>query len=429
MIKMKSILKITIIFFLSAGIIPIMNSCKKDKVPTLPVLTTVTVSGISPTVAVSGGNITTDGGASITVRGVCWTTSTSPTVAGSHTTDGTGTGSFASNITGLTPNTPYYVRAYATNSAGTAYGNEVSFNTIAILLPTLTTTVPSSITSTTAVSGGEITSDGNGAITARGVCWDTTTNPSITNSHTTDATGAGSFTSNLTGLSTGTTYYARAYATNSTGTAYGNQVTFNTMIADIDGNLYNIVTIGTQVWLKENLKVTKYQDGTIIPNVSDNTAWSGLSNGAYCWYNNNSATYKDSYGALYNWYTLSTGILCPDGWHAPTDAEWHQLIFFLDPAALLSNPESLIAGNKLKESGTTHWQSTNSGATNESGFTALPGGSRDINGAFSRIGTSGFWWGSDNSTAWYRDLDYNYAGVIRVSPNNKNGFSVRCIKN
>jgi uncharacterized protein (TIGR02145 family) len=427
--QMKYFLKITIIVFLSACIIPVMNFCKKEKVPTLPVLTTVNVSGISPTVAVSGGNITTDGGASITVRGVCWATSTNPTVAGSHTTDGTGTGSYTSSITSLTANTPYYVKAYATNSAGIAYGNEVSFTTIPILLATLTTTIPSSITSTTAISGGDITADGNSAITSRGVCWSTTANPSITDSHTTNGTGIGSFTSNLTGLSTGTTYYERAYATNSAGTAYGNQVTFNTMIADIDGNFYNIVTIGTQVWLKENLKVTKYQDGTIIPNISDNTAWSGLSNGAYCWYNNNSATYKDTYGALYNWYTLSSGLLCPAGWHAPTDAEWHQLILFLDPSAPLSNPESLIAGNKLKESGTTHWQSPNSGATNESGFTALPGGSRDINGAFSRIATSGFWWGSDNSTAWYRDLDYNYAGVIRVSPNKKNGLSVRCIKN
>jgi hypothetical protein len=223
---MKSFLKITIIVFLSAGMIPCMNSCKKDKVPTLPVLTTVTVSGVSPTVAASGGNITTDGGASIIVRRVCWTTSTNPTVAGSHTTDGTGTGSFTSSITGLTANTPYYVRAYATNSAGTAYGNEVPFTTIAILLPTLTTTLPSSITSTTAVSGGNITSDGNGDITARGVCWGTTTNPSITNSHTSDDTGVGSFTNNLIGLSAGTTYYERAYATNSEGTAYGNQVTF-----------------------------------------------------------------------------------------------------------------------------------------------------------------------------------------------------------
>ena len=426
---MKSFLKITIIVFLFAGMIPCMNSCKKDKVPTLPVLTTVTVSGVSPTVAASGGNITTDGGASITVRGVCWALSTNPTVAGSHTTDGSGTGSFTSSITGLTANTPYYVKAYATNSAGTAYGNEVSFTTIPIVLATLTTTVPSSITSTTAVTGGNISDDGHGDITARGVCWGTNASPTVADSHTTDATGAGSFTSNLTGLSAGITYYERAYATNSAGTAYGNQVTFNTMIADIDGNLYNIVSIGTQVWIKENLKVTKYQNGIPIPNISDNTAWSGLSTGAYCWYNNNSATYKDTYGAIYNRYTVSSGILCPTGWHAPTDAEWHQLILFLDAAALLSSTESQIAGNKLKESGTTHWQSTNSGATNESGFTALPGGMRDINGAFNRIGTSGYWWNSDNSTAWDRELDYNYAGVLRVSPNTNNGFSARCIKN
>ena len=429
MIKMKSLLKITIIVFLASAIISIINSCKKEKVPTLPVLSTSNVSGISTKVAVTGGNITTDGGASITVRGVCWALSTNPTVAGSHTTDGSGTGSFTSNITGLTANTPYYVKAYATNSAGTAYGNEVSFTTIPIVLATLTTTVPSSITSTTAVTGGNISDDGHGDITARGVCWGTIANPTVSDSHTTDATGAGSFTSNLTGLSAGITYYERAYATNSAGTAYGNQVTFNTMIADIDGNLYNIVSIGTQVWIKENLKVTKYQNGTPIPNISDNTAWSGLSTGAYCWYNNNSATYKDTYGAIYNRYTVSSGILCPTGWHAPTDAEWHQLILFLDASALLSSTESQIAGNKLKESGTTHWQSTNSGATNESGFTALPGGMRDINGAFNRIGTSGYWWNSDNSTAWDRELDYNYAGVLRVSPNTNNGFSARCIKN
>ncbi len=426
--KMKCFLKITAIIFLSVSIIPIMSSCKKEKDPTTPVLTTVNVSGITQTGSVSGGNVTSDGGASVTARGACWSNSANPTVAGSHTTDGTGTGNFTSSLTGLTANTIYYVKAYATNSAGTGYGNEITFTTNPVLLATLTTTVPTSIAAITAVSGGNITSDGSGAITARGICWGINANPAITDSHTADGTGIGSFTSNLTGLTAGTTYYERAYATNSAGTAYGNQITFNTMIADIDGNLYNIVKIGTQLWLKENLKVTKYKDGNVIPNVTDNTAWSGLSNGAYCWYNNDATTYKNTYGAIYNWYTLSTGNLCPTGWHTPTDAEWHQMILFLDPGAVLTSTESKVAGGKLKETGTTHWQSPNTGATNETGFTALPGGDRDINGAYNRIGTSGKWWCSDNTTAWYRNLEFNIADVLRVSPNKINGYSVRCIK-
>ncbi len=425
---MKCLLKILAIVFLSAGILPGMNSCKKEKVPTPPVLTTVNVSGFTQTGAVSGGNITSEGGASVTVRGVCWSTSINPTIAGSHSTDGAGVGSFTSNMTGLTANTTYYVKAYATNSAGTAYGNEVSFSTNPVLLAILTTTVPTSIATITTTSGGNITSDGGGSITARGVCWSKNSNPSITDSHTTDGTGSGSFTSTLTGLSAGTIYYERAYATNSAGTAYGNQVTFSTMIADIDGNLYKIVFIGTQVWMAENLKTTKLNDNTLIPLVSDNTAWANLITPAFSWYNNDMVANKAVYGAIYNWYSVNTGNLCPTGWHVPTDIEWHQLVLFLDQSAVISNPESLVAGNKLKESGTNHWQSPNSGATNESGFTALPGGMRDINGAFSRIGTSGFWWGSDISTVWYRDLDFNYAGVIRVSPSKKNGLSVRCLK-
>jgi uncharacterized protein (TIGR02145 family) len=425
---MKCFIKITVIVFLSAGILQIMDSCKKEKTLTLPVLSTVIVSGITQTGAVSGGNITSDGGASVTDRGVCWSASTNPAVTGTHTTDGTGTGSFASNLTGLSSGTTYYVRAYATNSVGTAYGNEVSFATNPPVLATLTTTAPSSITATTTVSGGEITSDGNGTITARGVCWGTVTDPTVTDSHTTDGTGTGSFTSNLTGLSAATTYYVRAYATNSAGTAYGNQVSFNTMLVDIDGNLYKIVTIGAQVWMAENLKTTKFNNNTAIPLVTDNTAWSNLATPGYCWYNNE-ITNKDIYGAIYNWYTAYDINLCPTGWHAPTDAEWHQLILFIDPGATLTITESQVAGGKLKESGTTHWQTPNTGATDETGFTALPGGDRDINGAYNRVGTSGKWWCSDNTTARYRDLEFNVADVLRVSSNGKNGYSVRCIKN
>jgi hypothetical protein len=177
--------------------------------PSLATLTTTAASAIAGTTATSGGSITNDGGTVITSRGVCWSTSQNPTIAlSTKTSDGTGTGNFTSNITGLTPGTTYYLRAYATNSAGTAYGNQISFSTVtAVVLPTLTTTAASGITGTTASSGGNITSDGGGNINARGVCWSTVQNPTITlNTKTSDGTGTGNFTSSITGLSPGTTY-------------------------------------------------------------------------------------------------------------------------------------------------------------------------------------------------------------------------------
>ena len=199
---------------------------------TLPIvgatLTTAEATSITSSSAISGGNITSDGGGSVTDRGVCWSISKSPTIEGSHVSSGTGTGTFTSSLTGLAPNTAYYIRAYATNSAGTVYGNEVSFTSNPILLATMTTVAVTAITTTTAISGGNITSDGGSAVTARGVCWGTATDPAVTGSHTIDGTGIGSFASSLTGLTANTTYYVRAYATNSVGTVYGNVLSLTT---------------------------------------------------------------------------------------------------------------------------------------------------------------------------------------------------------
>ena len=190
---------------------------------------------------------------------------------------------------------------------------------------------------------------------------------------------------------------------------------------DYDGNIYTSVTIGTQTWLTTNLKTTHYTDGTIIPNLTGTTDWSTDSTGAYCWYSNNEGTYKNLYGGLYNWLAATNAHgLAPTGWKVPSLSDYQTLGTYLGGAS--------VASGYLKETGTTHWQSPNTGATNETGFTALPGGDRDINGAYNRIGTSGKWWCSDNTTAWYRDLEFNDAGVLRVSPNKKNGLSVRCIK-
>lgn len=201
--------------------------CGGTTAPALPAVTTTSVSSITGTTASSGGNGTSDGGGTVTARGVCWSTSSSPTTANSKTTDGSGTGSFTSSITGLSLGTTYYVRAYATNATGTSYGNEVSFTTVN--LATLTTTAISSITGISASSGGNISADGGGSVTARGVCWSTSSNPTTANSYTTNGTGTGTFTSSITGLSNGTTYYVRAYATNAAGTAYGNQQSFTTL--------------------------------------------------------------------------------------------------------------------------------------------------------------------------------------------------------
>ncbi len=197
--------------------------------PTLPTVTTTSVSSITPsqTEAQSGGEVTDDGGDSVTARGVCWNTTGSPTTSGCSSSDGSGTGTFTSQITGLEPNTTYYVRAYATNTPGTAYGSEVSFSTSTIA-PTVSTDTVSSIAATSAACGGDVTANGGADVTDRGVCWNTTGSPTISDSHTTDGTGTGSFTSNLTGLLPNTTYYVRAYATHSADTGYGDERTFTT---------------------------------------------------------------------------------------------------------------------------------------------------------------------------------------------------------
>jgi hypothetical protein len=195
-----------------------------------PTVTTTTVSSVTETNAVSGGNVTSDGGASVTDRGVCVSTSANPTLANAHTHDGSGTGAFTSSLTGCTPGTPYHVRAYATNSVGTAYGSDLTFTTLSLGgVPTVTTTAISSLTKTSFMTGGNVTSAGSAAVTDRGVCVSTAANPTLANNHTHDGAGTGVFISSLTGGTPGETYHVRAYATSTAGTAYGNDIWFQTL--------------------------------------------------------------------------------------------------------------------------------------------------------------------------------------------------------
>jgi uncharacterized protein (TIGR02145 family) len=209
-------------------------------------------------------------------------------------------------------------------------------------------------------------------------------------------------------------------------------------VSDIDGNKYKTVIIGTQVWMAENLKTTKYNDGTAIPTTTVNAAWAALTTGACGVTNLINEVSDDSYvpanlatyGRLYNWYAVNTGKLAPSGWHIPTNAEWTILTTFLGGQS--------VAGSKLKEAGTTHWLKpnklyTNPIATNESGFTALPGGYRYKDGSYQYVNYEGYWWSSTedspNNSAWGRNINYSTAEVVPYNPLSKrSGFSVRCVK-
>jgi uncharacterized protein (TIGR02145 family) len=414
-----------------------------------PVLTTTEATDITESTATSGGVITFNGGTAITAHGVCWSTSENPTVQNDKTSDGESNGTFTSKITNLITGTTYYLRAYATNKTGTGYGNQTTFRTQSI--PTLTTTNVTSIGSTTTTSGGNIISDGGAAVTVRGVCWSTNANPTIADSKTSDGIGEATFISKITGLSSGTTYYVRAYATNASGTGYGETKSFSTLFAivfnpnltygsvtDIDGNVYKTITIGTQTWMAENLRTSKYRNGESISNLAVYADWAAATFGAWCDYDNDATTYDSRYGKLYNWYAVNDSRnIAPTGWHVATDAEWTTLTNYVSA----NFGTSLCVAKAL--AATTDWTTSTStyniagpidsnlAINNYSGFCAFPGGSRNIYAAFLAVGVSGYWWSSSSyntTNAWYRGLDHERSYVISNSYTKANGFSVRCVR-
>jgi uncharacterized protein (TIGR02145 family) len=418
--------------------ISFVYSCKKDK-PASPSVTTSSVSAISSSAGVSGGNVTDEGSAPIISRGICWSILANPTTADNKTIDGAGIGIFVSNLTGLIGNTLYYVRAYATNSGGTSYGTEVSFTTLQPTPPVLATSSVSLISTTSAFSGGSVTSDGGSPITVRGVCWSTANNPNTDDIKTSDGFGIGNFVSSISGLLPNTVYYLRAYATNTIGTGYGDELILKTYlgtVTDIEGNPYYTVKIGSQIWMAENLKTTKYNDGTDIP-LKTGTEWATLTTPGYCWYNNDVSTYKATFGALYNWYTVNTGILCPLNWHVSTIEEWGDLV-----AYLVSNgygyggidwqtAKSMAATSGWTPSSKAGTPGFDQASNNITGFTGRPTGMRSHYGWFADEGTSGIWWHSNEQPAGYVEgssLNSNSQGLGVMPSFKQTGFSVRCIK-
>lgn len=299
----------------------------------------------------------------------------------------------------------------------------------------VSTNSTSNITANTANCGYTVIDTGCSQVVARGVCWNTTQTPTVLNNKTYDGYGLGSYTSNITGLQPNTTYYVRAYAQDIDRVVYGSQLSFTTTntlptdcgtVTDIDGNVYNTVTIGTQCWMVENLKTTRYNDGTTIPNVTDNTEWSNLTTGAWCYYNNDASNYS-VYGKLYNWYSVNTDKLAPIGWHVPSDAEWTTLTIYLGGEN--------TAGAAMKSINTL-WNTYNEiQNTNSSGFSALPCGQRIIfNSAFQGFGAyTHFWSATESSTlgpnSWDRNLKYTDSVVHRYFSDKNSGFSIRCVKN
>ncbi len=293
-------------------------------------------------------------------------------------------------------------------------------------IPIVTTKPVTNITQTTAATGGNITANGGAEITSKGICWSTNTTPTIDANKTTDGIGSENFVSTVTGLNANTTYYVRAYAINKLGVGYGNIISFVTLanelvITDFDGNTYKTIKIGNQIWMAENLKSTHYSDGTTIQ--------------SYC-YNNDTSNIK-TYGRLYSSFAVMKGAassnsnpsnvqgIAPIGWHVPSKAEWEQLANYLGGVN--------VAGGKMKETGTNHWVSSNIGATNESGFTALPAGMHDFTGIFQWFETNCAFYSSTANPA-----EYSFTAVMLKSETAKltvgdfhpnDALSVRCIKN
>jgi len=330
-------------------------------------------------------------------------------------------GVFQAQFTGLKSNVTYYFRTFVVIESVPQLGTIKQFTTTDAI-PAATTEAATAISSKSANLKGTInTKDLEATVTFE---YGLTTDYGYVVTVAEDYNYTGMEGATIYNLNPSTLYHFRIKVVNEAGTTYGSDMSFTTpgTITDAVGNEYNVVIIGAQMWIQENLKTTKFTDDTDIPLITDNIEWSALTTPGFCYYNNDEDNYRDLYGALYNWYAVNSGILCPAGWHVVSDGGWTVLTDYLGGEN--------TAGGKLKEDHEEHWASPNTDATNETTFCALPGGYRDkTTGAFSEIGQNGYFWTSTESSptgSWFRSLHYDNGSVSRDNNSKRSGYSVRC---
>lgn len=397
-----------------------------------PLITTAEATNITLTSATIAVTIESTQSDMISVRGICWAQQTSPQLdnLSAKTENGTGTGSFSAEMTGLGTN-KYYVRGYARMGDQVFYGNEVIVD-VRLLTPQITTTKLSNVDLNTVEVETVIAYTHTSPISEKGICWSSSSTDLNINTGTkvVDAGASSSFVQTIGSLNPWTAYYVRGYAITGLGTFYGPvlqvviipPVTYGN-VSDIDGNNYRTVVIGTKEWMADNLKVTHYNDGATIAASATQDEFKNAGSGAYVGYGATPAS-AATYGFLYNNYAVATGKICMTGWHMPSPTEWNQL------ATNLGGLET--AGGRMKVPG-NEWNSPNVAANNESGFSGLPGGSYcrvclSNTGTFADQGTDGYWWSSSPGTFFY--LTNDLASLRTKGTGNVNdGLSIRCIKN
>ena len=362
----------------------------------------------------------------IVSRGFCWSPLPNPTILNNHVEVGKGVGSFSIKQAGFAGGgTKYHARAFAVNSYGVFYGEEKIFFT-QFDVPTIQLTSLKDF-GLSAFAYINIPDSGGKTITQRGIVYSTTENPTTLNDKILSGTGIGEFSITITGLTQKTTYFVRAFATNEVGTAYSNQIklttnTASTTISDIEGNTYNTINIGNQIWMTSNLSTSRFRNGVYIPYILNSTQWATTKSPALSFYNHDN-NFESNYGKQYNWYAVADPQgLCPVGWHIPTNSDW---------TILSDNLGGLnLAGGRMKNAGTTFWIFPSNG-TNSSGFNGLPGGFRNVDGTFGILLHNAYWWSATDENeqkAFSRSIVYT-DNVLSVNSSLKNqGFSVRCLK-